>query len=284
MLNVNNIQRLCFHDGPGIRTTVFLNFCTLNCPWCANPETSKYNKKYIINENCNNEICPYGFECNGFKSTIEQLKSNYNNCPIEAIDKNENLYSVDDLYDELVKDKHLYKNVGGVTFSGGEPLIQAEELSKIIKKLKKDNINITLESCLFVPIKNLNLIIDDVDLFIIDIKILNKIDCMKILNGDIDLFLKNIDLIFKKNKKVIFRIPLIVPYIANEKNLNDIYRFISKFKPTCVEIFKGHNLAEQKYLKLKLNYDKVKTVSDEEIEKIKKYLEKCDVNVNIIKY
>lgn len=284
MLNVSNIQRVCFHDGPGIRTTVFLNSCLLKCPWCANPETSKLVKKYIINNNCKKDKCPFNIKCNGIKSNMKELENNYIKCPIGAIEKTQNLYSTNQLYELLVNDTFLYGSDGGVTFSGGEPLLQSKNLSKLMKKLVDSNINIVMETCLFANKTTLEEIIDYVDLFIVDIKILDKDKCLKVLGGELELFFENIKLIFSKEKKVIFRIPLIEPYITNKKNMEEIYDFLKLYKPLKVEIFKGHNLAREKYSKLGLKYDEVKPITNKEIEIIKNNIENLKIKTDIIKF
>ena len=156
-LIVNNIQRVCFHDGPGIRTTVFLNSCLLRCPWCANPETSKFFRSYVVNNNCTKEQCPYGVDCNGIKSLNDKLEMNYKKCPISAIEKIKTSYSIDHLYNILMEDSFLYKAEGGVTFSGGEPLLQSKNLSILMKKLVDSHVNIAIETCLFANKSNLKL-------------------------------------------------------------------------------------------------------------------------------
>lgn len=282
---VNNIQKVCFHDGPGIRTTIFLNSCSLKCPWCANPETSHFMKKYYVNNNCNyNGVCPYKINCKGKESDNELLEKNYDICPIEAIEKNITEYSISELEKIILEDKLIYGEDGGVTFSGGEPLLQSDILSILLKKLKDKKINIAVETCLYVNQENIEKIIDDVDLFIIDIKIIDKNESKNIINGNIEKYLENIEYIFKNNKKVIFRIPLIKPYITNENNLNNIYDLLKKYKPTKVEIFKGHNLAKEKYLKLGLKYNQVETISDKEIANIKDKINKLDINVEVISF
>ena len=120
---VTNIQHFCLHDGYGIRTTVFLKGCSLRCPWCANPENINMNiEKYV--EKLNNKEIEKNY---GFNITI------------------------DELYSEIVKDKNFYSNGGGVTFSGGEPILQINELEDLLIKLNNENINITFETALFVP-------------------------------------------------------------------------------------------------------------------------------------
>lgn len=252
ILKVSNIQRVCFHDGPGIRTTIFLSGCSLTCPWCANPENSLFIKEHFSNE--------------------ELLKKVYQP------------YTIEQLNDIILKDKFLYGKDGGVTFSGGEPLIQSDLLSVLMKRLKENNVNIAVETCMYANLKDLDNIIDHTDLFIIDIKILNQEKALEVLSGNLEKFWTNIDTVFRKGKKVIFRIPLIYPYVTNIENLNRIYEFLEKYKPYKVEIFKGHNLGKEKYQKLGLEYIEVKTISDMEIEDIKNKIKSLGIEAEVISF
>ena len=285
-LVINNIQRFCFHDGPGVRTTVFMNSCPLKCPWCANPESSKSNKNYIVNGNCKqeNDSCAYGILCNGKQDNQKNLEKNYNRCPVGAIEKLRESISIEKIESKILEDQLLYGTEGGVTFSGGEPLLQSKTLSLLLTRLKNKRVNIALETCLFVPQKNLIEVIDLVDLFIIDIKILNANNCLNILAGDIGMFFENVKTIFSFDKKVIFRIPLIFPFVTNKENLIDIYDFLKKFKPLKVELLKGHNLAKEKYNKLDIEYKKVETITDKEIASIKTKIERLNIEVEVMKF
>ena len=172
---VSNIQRFSLHDGPGIRTTVFFKGCNLKCHWCSNPENMNFEiEKYKDG----NEEKFYGYE-------IE----------------------LEDLEKEILKDKAFYETGGGVTFSGGEPLLQFDKIEPLLEKLKKENINICIETALSVREELVDIAIKYVDEFIIDIKILDKDNVNKI-NGNIELYESNIKKIFESGKKVIFRIPL----------------------------------------------------------------------------
>ncbi len=283
---VNSIQRSCFHDGPGIRTTIFLHSCALKCPWCSNPESSVNNCQYIVNSSCHliDDECPYKIECHGYNSTTELLSHNFNKCPIMAIEKVFDFYTNDKLKKEILKDRFLYSTDGGVTFSGGEPLIQSVSLISLMKSLKQEKINIAVETSLFVTADLLLKVIDYIDLFIVDLKILDSNKCLSYLQGNLEIYLHNIDEIFKRKKNVIFRIPLISPYVTNEDNLSLIYKFLQQFKPIKVEIFKGHNLAKEKYLKLGITYNTVETITDDEIKVISEKIELLGIDTEIIQF
>ena len=244
---ITNIQRFSLNDGPGIRTTIFLKGCNLNCQWCANPENISFEKEKYI------------------KNNIEGIYGK--NVTLNELEK------------EILKDKIYYETGGGVTFSGGEPLLHINELEPLLKRLKKQKINMCIETALMVSQENIKVVLQYIDTFIIDIKILDTNNCKKIIGGDINLYMKNIQTIFEQTQQVIFRIPLIKPYTYNKQNLCKIYEFLDKYKPLKVEIFKTHNLAKSKYESLNKKMIKI----EEEISKaeIKTNIAKFNINVEI---
>lgn len=253
-VRVSNIQRFSLHDGPGIRTTVFLKGCNLKCPWCANPENLDFKKTNFINEETK-ESGTFGYD-------------------VEALD----------LFDEIIKDREYYKiNNGGVTFSGGEPLLQIKELEALLIKLKDEKINMCVETALQVPTELVKTAIKYIDEFIVDIKILDKEECKKKLNGDIDLYMENIKLLIAKSKISIFRIPIINEYTLKEKNMEKIIELLKIYKVPKVEIFKVHNLAESKYKSIGKEMIKFSEVKDNDLEKVYNKIKDIGQNVQIIK-
>ena len=189
-----------------------------------------------------------------------------------------------DLFEEIIKDKKYYSlNNGGVTFSGGEPLLQIEQLEDLLKKLKEEKINICVESALHVPTEFVELAVKYVNEFIIDIKILDKTESKKYLNGNIDLYLKNIEYLNKKNKIDIFRIPLVNEYTLKESNQKSIIDFLTKYHSKSVEIFKIHNLAESKYRSIGIEMKKFSDIKDSDVEILYNRIKNINANVKIIK-
>ena len=240
---VSNIQRFCLHDGPGIRTTVFFKGCNLRCPWCSNPENINFN---IEEYNYNNQKGKYGKE-----------------------------YSLDELESEILKDKDYYDTNGGVTFSGGEPLLQFKNIEPLLKKLKEDKINICVETALTVPKEFINIALKYVDEFIIDIKIIDSTSDK--INGNPSLYLDNVKEVYSKNKNIIFRIPLVYDYTYTESNINKIIEMLKDYKDINVEIFKTHNLSYKKYESLGLKIKDFKEISDSEMEDICKKINNCKI-------
>ena len=136
-LVVTNIQRMCFHDGPGIRTTVFTKGCSVHCPWCSNPENISFE--------------PEIYEKDGIQGIYGR---EYTAAELEYI---------------LLKDRDFWGEDGGVTFSGGEALMQAEALADILIRLKELRVHIALETALFVQGENLQRVLPYIDYVIADL-------------------------------------------------------------------------------------------------------------------
>lgn len=235
-----NIQRFSLHDGPGIRTTVFLKGCSLRCPWCSNPE------------NLISQVQRY------IKDGQEGIYGRY--------------AATDELYTEVMKDRDFYigeiddysisdyKDIdrlpGGVTFSGGECLLQTGQLSPLLKRLHAEHIHTVAESCLFVPERNLLSVIQWIDLFYVDIKILDKNLCRTQIHGDLDLYLGNLDLLMRSKKPVVMRVPVIGGYTENMANRYNTAELIARYASKSyanllkIELLKEHNLGKDKYISL----------------------------------
>lgn len=215
---ISNIQRMCFHDGPGIRTTVFMKGCTLHCPWCSNPENISFEPQ------------------------------------IYSLDGKEGIYGEeydkDSLLTVLAKDRIFWGSEGGVTFSGGEPLAHLHSLYDVLSELRKDKIHISVETSLFVPDTMIDLALRFVDYFIIDVKILNNELCKNVLGGDIDQYYRNVNWLYNSDKELLFRIPCNYEYTFSEQNKDDIKSFLNSYKDIPVQLFAIHNLGETKYRSL----------------------------------
>lgn len=246
---MTNVQRFSLHDGPGIRTTVFLKGCSLHCPWCSNPENIlPVQEKYRVDE-CEGV---YGKE-----------------------------WTLFDLYAEILKDRLFYENDGGVTFSGGEPLLFVKKIEPLLKRLKDDGFSVAMESSLFVPAEMLILASRYVDFFCIDIKILDEQKCRTILGGSISSFISNVKLIKKMGIKTLFRLPLVVPYTVNEENIRSVAEFCLDNDIRYLELIKGHNLAEKKYLSLGQKMHWAPDMSEDFMNEIIKFFEKQQISTTL---
>lgn len=273
---LTNIQRFSLHDGPGIRTTVFLKGCSLRCPWCSNPEN--------------------------MKSTPEQ----YNKDGIEGVFGTP--YSIKELVQECIKDKNYYGHSdesewhitsvdelnslpGGITLSGGEPLLQMDSIESFCNEMHHQGIHIAIETSLFAPQSNLVLALDNIDLFYVDIKIMDKDKCREIEKGDIDLFIANLDFLFGWEDKsgigkpTIIRIPVIGEMTDDYDNRMAVYKLLHKYKDKIIkiELIKEHHLAEKKYesLNRKMYYH---GIEDKLLETYKKELDSLGIPIDICQY
>ncbi len=236
---ITNIQRFCFHDGPGIRTTVFFKGCSLHCPWCANPENIFFKQQYLDNK----------------------MEGKF--------------YDEKELFDELIKDKiYFEQGDGGITFSGGEPLLYLELYTNMLEKLKREDINLCIETSLFVDKEKCIWAIKNIDYFIVDIKILSEGECYKILGGKLELYYRNIEYLCEHidREKLIFRVPLVPGLTYTKRNIERIKVFINKYPCNHVEIFSVHNLGAKKYEYLGEKYIPFKTIDVDVLEKIKEEL------------
>lgn len=249
-VRITNIQHFSLHDGPGIRTTVFLKGCNLTCPWCCNPENINYKIE--------------AYEENGLKKEF-----GYD-------------ISLENLEKEILKDDVYYANGGGVTFSGGEPLLQIKSLEPLLKSLKEKEINICFETALSVPLENLKLAIEYADELFIDVKLLNQ-NAKNVLNINLNIYFNNLNLIKENDfSNICFRIPLNNDYTLKEENKKLLIDFAKEFSDYKFEIFKTHNLAESKYSYLNKEIINLSEVSDEDIYDFYLKLKEVNENVNII--
>ena len=265
---ITNIQRFSLHDGPGIRTTVFLKGCSLRCPWCSNPE------------NISSELQEYS------KDGITGIYGRF--------------LSPDEIVEECLKDRSYYGGKtdnweinssdeldllpGGVTFSGGEALLQAKALVPVFNRLEEEGIHLSVETCLFVPVDLLAIAIEHIDLFYVDVKILDKDKCKELLHGDLELFLKNLETLMNSSKPVVIRIPVIGDRTDNRENRLAVKNLLEKYKDIIlkIELIKEHNLGESKYKSLGLEMSYV-GVTDELLETYKSELAVLGVPVEVCK-
>lgn len=236
---ITNIQRFSLHDGPGIRTVIFMKGCSIICPWCCNPENINHQKEIFI-KNGNKFV--YGRE-----------------------------YTVDEVFEEILKDKAFYEDNGGVTFSGGEALLYAIELLPLMKSIKKEGISIAVESSLFVPQPYIEMVIPYVDYFFVDLKILENEKCRFVLNGNLALFNSNLAILNQKTKFYV-RIPVIYGYTDDDNNIKSILDVIRLYSSSIkkIELIQGHNLGDNKYKTLGKETPKRACVSDDFLEEYKR--------------
>ncbi len=286
---VSDIQRYCIHDGPGIRTVVFLKGCPLSCGWCSNPETQDFNPQLLYTSSkcigCLRcvEVCPTGCirGVAGKPINIDREKCNkcfecVKVCPSKALVQKGSIYSVDEIIAEVVRDEQFFKSSnGGVTLSGGEVLGQYNFAAHILKALKQLNINTAIETTGYGKWEHLKLIADYSDLILYDIKHYNSEAHFQGTGVKNDLIIDNLRKLIECGKKVVVRIPIIPGYNNDAPSIEGIISLLKKLDVKKVDILPFHQLGSSKYAFLGMEYalKDLNSPKEEGITEIKRMFE-----------
>ncbi|MFA5007521.1 MAG: glycyl-radical enzyme activating protein [Candidatus Izemoplasmatales bacterium] len=267
-MRILNVQRMSTEDGPGLRTTVFLKGCPLRCTWCHNPESIPPGiAKEWIRQNCIGcgtcaDGCPEGAAVltkDGVAIDPEkcvECGTCVENCPADAMRPLGLHRTVEDLYDELVRDRAYFGSEGGVTLSGGEVLLQAEEAALLAAKLKAAGIGVAIDTAGFAPWKTVERLVAVADLFLYDLKLddeeKHKSFC-GVSNGSIK---ENLVRLSAAGVRLWIRTPVIPGATDESDNVAAIGRFLKERGIAFErwELCAFNNLARDKYARLGLDW------------------------------
>ena len=284
-----DIKRYAIHDGPGIRTTVFLKGCSLRCQWCHNPEGIKSKPEIVLRSTrCAKEcsecvsLCPQrAISKNGNFIEIDQDKCDLcrvcdDVCVYEALEIVGREVTVEEVMDEIEKDRIFFdESGGGITFSGGEPLMQIDFLETLLKEIKKKNIHVTLDTSGYVSFEDLERVSCKVDLFLYDIKIMDKEKHEKYTGVSNKLILENLRKLSERGKPVAVRIPLVSGINDDDQNIQMLAEYLHSLKNIKqISLLAYHRGGCEKYKRLRKEKlaKTFNSPSDERIEEIKKIL------------
>jgi pyruvate formate lyase activating enzyme len=229
-LNVSCIQRFSTGDGPGIRTTVFLKGCNLKCPWCHNPENISPEPQMLEYRNAN-KIVSYG-----------------------------KMMTVKEVVSDIMEDIEFYRaGDGGVTLSGGEPMLQYEAVSELCSELHKNGVTVIIDTAGCVPWENFVSVIDSADIFYYDYKTADDDAYKNICGGDKSLVLSNLCSLLSNKKSVHVRIPLIPGFNMSESDCENICADLLSAGAEYVDLLPFHRMGSSKYEALGLDYAYKKT-------------------------
>ena len=260
---VFDIQRFSVHDGPGIRTTVFMKGCALRCAWCHNPEgLSPATQIQFFPERCIS--CG---TCGGVKS-----RESAENCPREAIVACGREIDEDTLLEELLRDKSFYGTDGGVTFSGGECLLQSEFVAQMLSRISSLGISGAVDTAGFVPWENFARTLDFADLYLYDVKCIDPDLHKKFIGKDNALILENLSRLAKTGKRIWIRVPVIPAFNNNTAELSAIADLVSTLGVERLSLMPYHTLGKNKYASLGLTppYETDERISKESLSEFYK--------------
>jgi len=244
-----DIKEFSIHDGPGGRTTVFLKGCPLRCKWCHNPEgltiTPRIMKKHTLCSNC--MLCKQGcnhLECKPFDVCIHACPNGCLTVSGEEVDSKE-------LAEKLNRDKSLFELTnGGITISGGEPLMQADFVCDLLNNL--GGIHTAIQTSGYADEETYKRVISKFDYVMQDIKLMNEKEHIRYTGVSNRKILKNIEWLKKSGKDFVFRVPMIPNITDTEDNLAAISLITKGYS---VEYIPYNQMAGSKYKMLDMKYE-----------------------------
>ena len=293
--NVFNIQRFCVNDGPGIRTTVFLKGCGLDCAWCHNPESKCFERELMYAD----DLCIF---CKGCEDVCENEVHIFENevhklvrenctlcgkcereCPSEALEIAGKQMTVTEVFAEVMKDKAFYDNSGGgITVSGGEPLHQFEFTYELLKLAKQNGIHTCMETSGYADSDKILEIAEVTDLFLYDFKITDSTLHKKYTGVDNSKIKENLFVLDQNGKSIILRCPVIPEVNDTKEHFDGIAGVANSLKNIEeINIMPYHSIGISKYQRLGRSYEH--TFGTPDAENIKPWIDyisgKTDISV-----
>ena len=266
-----DIQRMSLHDGPGIRTTVFFKGCGLRCFWCHNPESLQVSPQLLFYPDrcigCRlcEQVCPK--ECHSFTAgesgVFEHILKRESciscgacarACPAKCLQLSGYRASLEDVLAQVTRDLPFYKSSGGgVTVSGGEPLLQAPFVSALFRALKKKGIHTAIETALHVPASSLEMVLPFTDLVIADMKHPDPEMHRQFTGSDNRRILDNFALLQSSDVPYMIRIP-VIPGVNDTPEVMRAFEanMLPLTRRQCVELMPWHDFGLNKYAGLSL--------------------------------
>lgn len=265
-----NIQRYSTHDGPGIRTVVFLKGCSLGCRWCQNPESRARSEDLLYDPRlclAGCELCQHAAPA-VITRTLEGLiihRQHVNDshiaalrdcCPTTALTVCGEEKSVEEIMATVLRDKPFYdRSGGGITLSGGEPFMNPALAQALLEASHQAGIHTAVETCLHVPWKYIEPALPFIDLFLADLKHVDEAVFRQWTDGSARRVLDNLQRLAQAGKNIIIRVPLIQGFNASEADITAITDFAAdRLRVSEIHFLPYHTLGMNKYQLLSQPY------------------------------
>ncbi|WP_311491522.1 choline TMA-lyase-activating enzyme [uncultured Anaerococcus sp.] len=299
-----NIQKYNVHDGPGVRSLVFFKGCPLRCKWCSNPEGLRREHQVMMKKNlCINcgqcvDVCPKNIH--HIEDGIHKVKRDITcigcrqcekNCMQKAIEIVGEDKPISEIMKTVREDKDFYNmSGGGLTVGGGECTSQAESLIALLDASRLEGINTAIETCGYTKRESLEKIKDHVDIFLFDIKHMDPIKHKDLTGVNNEIILENLKYLLENGKRVKVRMPMLKGVNDSKEEIMAVVNFLNDYK--CFKNFEGidllpyHRFGVGKYDQLDMTYpiEGDFSLSDEDLDRIQKWLDQEGLEVNIVKH
>ena len=296
---IANIQGYSIHDGPGIRTVVFLKGCPLRCRWCANPENllDRVRVGFLANlcQHCARcaKVCPQGAILPDADRRIDREKCDecakcVEACFYGALVRYGKGMTAEEVFDQVRRDKIFYDSSGGgVTVSGGEPLTHADFVAELFALCRGEGIHTCVETCGCVPQAAFEKVLSLTDTFYFDLKLMDSEMHREYTGQGNDQILSNARFLAEKGADILFRQPLIPGVNSPEENVKATAAFIRSLgrEDLALQLIPYHRMGTSKYAALDIPYtlEDMKPMAAEEVEAVRALYESCGVPCTVSK-
>ena len=242
-----DIVRSSFVDGEGVRTTLFFKGCNLRCRWCHNPEGLAREKQILFYKDRCVSCGKCAVVCQKTEKECTLCGKCAEACPNEARELVGKELEASELLEIIERDRDLYDATGGgVTFSGGECMLQIDFLEELLKACKSRGINTAVDTAGNVPFEYFERILPYTDTFLYDIKCVGEDLHRKFTGASNRLILENLEGILRRGAKVTVRVPVICGFNDDESEICEIFQFLKGKNIEKVEVLRYHNMGAHK--------------------------------------